>query len=218
LETPSLPRIDLDDLQSRGVNWPAVIFWGVVIGAVSCGLILYFKVEPFFGWLNEAVAWADVQIRNLGLNDTAANLMESAKDPATMLALAVPVGTTLYGLYERSKEKKATAQALLDQKLREQSDQIVGQVNQKLEVLTLENNQLSKTIDELKQSELPRLYEMKKAELEAATKTIASKQEEINAITTMHTNFIENITSNTQTVTDPITKEVFRIIEKTKVM
>ena len=101
--------------KSQGVNWKAIVFWGILLGVTACAfynyrepiLALIANPAPVLLWLQQ--------------NLTPDNIVAFIKNYGILLSIGAAAFTFFYGVYQKNQATKAATE-LLSQKQNAQTE------------------------------------------------------------------------------------------------
>ena len=177
-------------VDSKGANWKAILFWGLVIGlGIFC--LWYFKVEPFYGWTVSVGSWAGSTIGNLtsDLNvESVGNQITAYIQANPIIAVTGIIGVSggILALYERSQRIRESNLKLAEQEARVYAETQAGAVTENLVYYKQQAASATAELTAIKETNIAQQLEIAKTEIQTLTyanagaeRTIAELQEQV---------------------------------------
>ena len=107
LQLPSIPNP-----QIQGVNWKAVLFWGILLGLAACAVYIYVGQPDILAFVKNLPS---LNFNSLIQQLTLDNILNFIKTYGALFSIAAAGFTFAYGIYQKHQANKAAQQLLLTQ-------------------------------------------------------------------------------------------------------
>ena len=107
LQLPSIPNP-----QIQGVNWKAVLFWGILLGLAACAVYIYVGQPDILAFVKNLPS---LNFNSLIQQLTLDNILNFIKTYGALFSIATAGFTFAYGIYQKHQANKAAQQLLLTQ-------------------------------------------------------------------------------------------------------